>query len=141
VRTDTENCITGLFEIAHEFYEINEAVPRPKLDREEDNLLLAPTLPPQGLTGPQRARFNKLKADLDALLRSQTDCPGDGNLDQRVDREDLANWQVFADKCLANDNQCSSVYDFNLDAITDVADRLIIEANLNRRCPVRGNPG
>jgi hypothetical protein len=141
VRTDTENCSTGLFEIAHEFYEVNEAVPDPKLDRADANLLLAPTLPPQGLTGPQRARFNKLRAELDALLRSETECPGDGNLDQRVDREDLANWEFFADKCLANPNQCSSVYDFNLDAITDVADRLIIEANLNRRCPVRGNPG
>jgi arylsulfatase A-like enzyme len=140
VRTETENCTTGQFDIAHEFYEIDEAVPSPRLDRQDANLLLAPTLPPQGLTGPQRKHFNKLKAELDALLRSEPDCPGDGNLDKQVNQEDISNWQVFADKCEANENQCSSVYDFTLNAITDQADRVIIEENFRRRCPVRGGP-
>jgi hypothetical protein len=73
-----------------------------------------------------------------ALLRSEPACPGDGNLDKRVDRADLQNWQIFADKCAQNQNQCSSVYDLNYDAVTDSADRVIIEANFGRRCGVRG---
>jgi hypothetical protein len=73
-----------------------------------------------------------------ALLRSEPACPGDGNLDKRVNVEDLQNWQVFADICAQNQNQCSSVYDLNYDAVTDTADRVIIEANFGRRCGLRG---
>jgi hypothetical protein len=73
-----------------------------------------------------------------ALLRSEPACPGDGNLDKRVDGQDLQYWQVFADICEQNQNQCSSVYDLNYDAVTDSADRVFIEANLGRRCGLRG---
>ena len=79
-----------------------------------------------------------LHAELLALLRSEPACPGDGNLDKRVNAEDLQYWQVFADTCAQNQNQCSSVYDLNYDAVTDSADRVIIEANFGRRCGVRG---
>ena len=134
VRTQIENCATSQFEIQHEFYEINEQAPLPALDRANTNLLISPTVPPEGLTREQLKHFNKLSAELDALLRSETECPGDGNLDNRVDGKDLADWQVFADTCLANPNQCSSVYDLNLDAVTDAADLAIIQANLHRHC-------
>jgi arylsulfatase A-like enzyme len=135
VRTQTENCATNQLELAHGFYKINEAAPLPKLDRARDNLLSAPTLPPQGLNPIQRKHFNKLSAELDALLRSEAECPGDGNLDKQVDKEDLQHWQAFADTCAENPNRCSIVYDLNLDAVTNAADRQIIEENFGRRCP------
>jgi hypothetical protein len=137
VRLQVENCATNQLELQYEFYTIDEAAPVPKLDREQDNLLTATTLPPQGLTPDQQQHFDVLLAELLALLRSEPACPGDGNLDKRVDQADLQNWQIFADKCAQNPNQCSSVYDLNLDAVTDSADRLIIEANFGRRCGVR----
>jgi arylsulfatase A-like enzyme len=138
VRQQVENCATNQLELQYEFYAIDEATPLPKLDREQDNLLTAPTLPPQGLTSDQQGRFDALLVELLALLRSEPDCPGDGNLDKRVNQEDLQHWQFFADKCAQNPNQCSSVYDLTHDAVTDTADRLIIEANFGRRCGVRG---
>ena len=78
-----------------------------------------------------------LHAELLALLRSELACPGDGNLDKRVDVEDLRDWQVFADICAQNQNQCSSVYDLNFYAVTDTAARVIINANLGRHCGMR----
>jgi arylsulfatase A-like enzyme len=137
VRTENENCEseTNPLDINYEFYEVNEAAPDPKLDRSGDNLLSSPTLPPKGLTSTQRKHFNKLLAEMRAILRSESDCPGDGNLDKRVNLEDTENWQAFADMCDENPNRCSSVYDFNLDAVTNDADLEIIEANFNRRCP------
>jgi arylsulfatase A-like enzyme len=138
VRLQVENCATNQLELQYEFYAIDDAAPVPKLDREQDNLLTATTLPPQGLTPDQQQHFDVLLAELLALLRSEPACPGDGNLDKRVNLEDIQNWQKFADICAQNANQCSSVYDLNLDAITDSADRVIIEANFGRRCGVRG---
>jgi hypothetical protein len=138
VRLQVENCDTNQLELQYEFYTIDDAAPLPKLDREQDNLLTATTLPPQGLTPDQQQHFDVLLAELLALLRSEPACPGDGNLDKRVNLEDIQNWQKFADICAQNANQCSSVYDLNLDAITDSADRVIIEANFGRRCGVRG---
>ena len=138
VRQQKENCATNQLELEYEFYTIDDAAPVPKLDREQDNLLTATTLPPQGLTPDQRQHFDALLAELLALLRSEPACPGDGNLDKRVNLEDLQNWQTFTDICAQNANQCSSVYDLNLDGITDSADRVIIEANFGRRCGVRG---
>jgi hypothetical protein len=138
VRQQVENCSTNQLELQYEFYTIDEAAPLPKLDRERDNLLTAPTLPPQGLTPVQRAHFDALLAELQAVLRTEPACPGDGNLDKRVDQADLQNWQAFADICAGGANQCSSVYDMNLDGVTDSADLVIIEANFGRRCGVRG---
>jgi hypothetical protein len=138
VRLQKENCDTNQLELQYEFYTIDDAAPLPKLDREQDNLLTATTLPPQGLTPDQQQHFNLLLAELLALLRSEPACPGDGNLDKRVNLEDIQNWQTFADICAQNANQCSSVYDLNLDAVTDTADRVIIEANFGRRCGLRG---
>jgi hypothetical protein len=138
VRLQVENCTTNQLELQYEFYAINDAAPVPKLDREQDNLLTSSSLPPQGLTPEQQECFDILHAELLALLRSEPACPGDGNLDKRVNGEDLQNWQVFADVCAQNRNQCSSVYDLNYDAVTDSADQIIIEANFGRRCGLRG---
>ncbi len=134
VRNQVQNCATNQLELQYEFYTVDESAPLPRLDRANQNLLSSPTLPPTGLTPDQRARFNSLHLDLLALQRSEPDCPGDGNLDKRVDQTDVDNWQFFADKCAKNPNQCSSVYDLNHDGVTDSADLLIIEANFGRRC-------
>jgi hypothetical protein len=132
VRLQQEDCNTNQLYITDEFYAIDEVAPIPLLDREGRNLL------PIGLTPAQAAHFRALLAKLLAIERSEPDCPGDGNLDKRVDQADLDNWAVFATKCAQNQNQCSSVYDLNYDAVTDSADRLIIAANFGRRCGVRG---
>jgi hypothetical protein len=138
VRRQIENCKFNQLELQYEFYAIDDAAPLPKLDREQDNLLTSPSLPPQGLSPDEQKHFDVLHAELLALLRSEPACPGDGNLDKHVDVADLRNWQVFADICEKNQNQCSSVYDLNYDAVTDSADRVIIEANFGRRCGVLG---
>jgi arylsulfatase A-like enzyme len=138
VRLQVENCSTNQLELQYEFYAINDAAPLPQLDREQDNLLISASLPPQGLSPDEQQHFDVLHAELLALLRSEPACPGDGNLDKRVNADDLGFWQVFADTCAQNQNQCSSVYDLNYDAVTDSADRVIIEANFGRRCGVRG---
>jgi hypothetical protein len=138
VRVQTQNCATNQLELSYEFYQVDQSAPLPKLDRAGDNLLTSPSLPPAGLTPAQRVRFDTLLGELLALQRSEPDCPGDGNLDKRVDQADIENWQIFADTCAANPNQCSSFYDLNHDAVTDSADRVIIEANFGRRCGLRG---
>ncbi len=137
VRKQVENCATNQLELQYEFYTIDDAAPVPKLDLERNNLLTAPTLPPQGLTPGQRAHFDVLLAELLALLRSEPDCPGDGNLDKRVTQADVEHWQTFAGIC-ASGGACTSVCDLNLDAVTDAADLAIIQQNFGRRCGVRG---
>ena len=106
-----------------EFYEINEAVPIPKLDRDGTQLPLG------SLTADQQRNYDALSAELGALLASAPICPGDGNIDSVVNQEDLANWASY--------NQSwglSSVYDFNFDGLTDAADRAVIEQNLGLDC-------
>jgi hypothetical protein len=135
VRQEMENCSTNRLDVQYEFYEINEAVPVPKLDRQANNLLSAPTWPPRGLTAAQLKQFRELLTPLEVLLRSDSNCPGDGNLDKQVNQEDSDNWGAFAQLCVENPNRCSSVYDLNLDAVTNSDDLLIIQANSGRRCP------
>jgi arylsulfatase A-like enzyme len=134
VREDNQNCATDEYDMAYSFYEINEATPLPKLDRADDNLLTAPTLPAQGLTKPQLQRFNRLLANMESILDSEPECPGDGNLDKKVNLVDIADWVRFAALCTGNPNQCSSVYDFNLDAVTNQEDLEIIKDNFDLRC-------
>jgi hypothetical protein len=136
VRNELVDCSTpGQFDEQFEFYEVNQDAPVPQLDRADDDLLASPTLPAQGLTPSERKQFNKLLADLKAILRSESECQGDGNLDKQVNQADVQNWEGFSEDCIENPNRCSSVYDFNLDGVTDVADLDIVEDNLNRRCP------
>jgi hypothetical protein len=126
------NPATNMCETAttFEFYEINEAVPLPKLDRADANLLTSPDLPPQGLTPLQLANFNALYAELQRVLHSEPACPGDGNLDKRVDLGDVVNWKFFR---IISGGQ-SSWYDFNFDGLTNAADRSIIQQHLGTNC-------
>jgi hypothetical protein len=108
-----------------EFYQINEAVPVPMLDRENADLKA------QGpLTPLQQANYDALSQQLNAILASQAACPGDGNIDGVVNGLDRADWAFFA--ALAKGQ--SSWYDFNLDGLTDSADLQIILNNLGA-CP------
>ncbi len=109
-----------------EFYEIDEAVPVPLLDRADKEL------PLDALTPIQQARFDALSAELTALLASAPECTGDGNIDGMVDAQDVGLWAYFAESYGA-----SSWYDVNRDGLTDGADRSLVIDNLGV-CPISG---
>ena len=104
--------------VSTEFYEVDQAKPIPKLDNADLNLLLQPLSPQlQGI-------YDALHAQLTALLASQPDCPGDGNMDGTVDAQDELNWLQRIKNWVL-----SSVYDFTYDGLTDSADAQVIRAN------------
>jgi hypothetical protein len=107
-----------------EFYAIDEAVPLPTLDRDGSQL------PLDALTPEQQSSYDALSAELSALLASAPACPGDGNIDAVVNQADLSSWEVYSQSW-----GLSSVYDFNLDGLTNAADRAVIVQNLGRVCP------
>jgi hypothetical protein len=106
-----------------EFYEIDEAIPLPKLDDEGREL------PLDALTPVQQQNYDALSAQLAALLASQPECPGDGNIDLVVDQRDLDDWRFYEQS-----TGLSSVYDLDLDGLTNDADEAIILQNLGRDC-------
>ncbi len=108
-----------------EFYEIDEAVPLPTLDKEGTELAL------DSLTAEQQRNYDALAAQLSALLASQPACPGDGNIDSVVDEQDLDDWRGYSES-----SGLSSVYDLNLDGLTNTADEAIIRQNLGLDCSV-----
>lgn len=132
VQKKVPNCTTNQEDVLTEFYEINQSTPLPKIDRKNANLLTSPTLPPQGLNREQSMNFKALYAELQALLNSQPDCPGDGNLDLLVDEKDLKDWAAFS-----RANGQSSWYDFNFDGLTNEADESIIKQHLGTQCRTR----
>lgn len=105
-----------------ELYEINEDQPVPLLDTPDRNLLLNPNPGTQAI-------YDDLLVKLETVLASEPDCPGDGNKDGVVDGEDLKNWTR-----IVHDWGKSSVYDFNLDGLTDNLDEAIIQNNLGKVC-------
>jgi hypothetical protein len=134
VQKEVPNCTTGHDDTVTEFYEIDELAPLPKIDRPDgqfaNNLLTSPDLPPQGLSPEQLANFDALYAELLAVLNSEIPCPGDGNLDKKVNAKDIRDWQYF--RALSAGG--SSWYDFNLDGKTDDADLGIIQQHLGTKC-------
>jgi hypothetical protein len=108
---------------ATEFYEINEAVPVPKLDKEGDDL------PLDALTPEQQSNYDALTAQLAAIRDSVPDCPGDGNIDFVVNQTDLDDWGFYSES-----SGLSSVYDLNIDGLTNAADQTIIEQNIGLDC-------
>ena len=109
----------------YEFYAIDEAAPSPQLDRADLDLMKLPSL-----TTEQQANYNALSAQLDKILTPQAACPGDGNMDGKVDQRDVADWNTFS--VLAQGT--SSWYDVNLDGATDQKDLAIIQYNLGADC-------
>jgi hypothetical protein len=108
--------------IDNEFYEITTT--RPVVLDTAGAALAPDTLSPE-----QRAAFDALAARLAAIRASATACPGDGNGDLVVDARDLAGWESFARPWGR-----SSVYDLNLDGLTDDVDRSLVTSNLGRDC-------
>jgi hypothetical protein len=106
-----------------ELYEIDEAVPLPRLDTAER------ALPLDALTTEQQENYDALLANLTATLASASTCPGDGNLDAVVDQADLDQWRAYSESY-----GLSTVYDFDLDGLTDAADAAVIEENLGLVC-------
>ncbi|MET0682815.1 MAG: hypothetical protein ABWZ29_05690 [Casimicrobiaceae bacterium] len=111
----------------NEFYKIDEAVPAPRLDRENENLLLQPML-----THEEEKNYEELAKHLTAILDSQPPCPGDGNIDGAVNGHDLADCNALW--TLAQGG--SSWYDFNLDGLTDSTDLAVIQQYLGTKCMV-----
>jgi hypothetical protein len=135
IENQTPDCGAGsVLVTTYEFYRINEDVPQPMLDNEEDNLLSSPYLPAQGLDTVQQANFDELYAELQRLLASEPECPGDGNGDLLVNQEDLDNWAFFSS---FTGEANSSWYDLNLDALTNEADRQIILDHFGADCRLR----
>lgn len=106
-----------------EFYEIDEAAPLPRLD------YAGTELPLDALSAPEQSSYDALTAQLEAIRASVPDCPGDGNLDYVVDEQDITDWSFYA-----TSSGLSTVYDLNLDGLTDDADEAIIAANLGLDC-------
>ena len=111
-----------------EFYRVDQQAPEPLLDTEENNLLAGGG--PEVLTDEERDHYVALSDRLDDILASKRECPGDGNDDGHVDDTDLANFDALAEDGWSG----SSVYDFNLDGVTDSVDRAIISDHLGP-CP------
>jgi len=107
-----------------EFYDLS---PRPDdpvnplgLDNADDDLLKS------SLNPEQAANLRALRRALGQLLDSEVSCPGDGNLDKRVDRLDFVGVQT-------NKGQ-SSVFDFNVDGVTNDLDLQIVKDNFGAVC-------
>ena len=118
--TDTGGPVT-----ADEFYEINQNVPIPKIDKADLDLMPSRSSWSVAVTGA----YNGLKSQLETILASQPACPGDGNIDNRVDATDVSLWTRISQAW-----GLSSVFDFNFDGLTDSADLAIIQKNTGK-CP------
>jgi len=110
--------------LTSEFYEIDEAIPKPRIDEAQDDLLAIAPLTPE-----QQYNYDMLSWRMREVLGSQPACPGDGNVDGTVNRLDLVNWFVYA----FGDGK-SSWYDIDMDGLTDLRDRALIAANMGA-CP------
>lgn len=87
---------------------------------------------PVNLTADQLANFGKLAFALQAVIKSEPACYGDGNLDKRVGIEDLLGvWRLQG---------LPSVFDFNADGVTGGEDFRSVLANFGNRCLQHG-PG
>lgn len=128
LQMEEPNCAAGDGSLTqrNEFYEVNESGSVLGLDNfAAQDLLTRPALTPE-----QQRNYDNLLAELDSIVATEPACAGDGNLDRVVNQKDLDDWAVFAQ---LNGGQ-SSWYDFNLDGLTDAADRQIIEDNLGLDC-------
>jgi hypothetical protein len=107
-----------------EFYEIDEAVPVPKLDTAEA------VLDPASFTQDQQVSYQQLSNIMESILASEPECEGDGNGDRVVDELDVGDYHLM--QVLSQGR--SSWYDINLDGVTDPADLAIVTSGLGRKC-------
>ena len=117
------SCQAG--ENPYEFYDLSTRPLDPVnplgIDNQPDDLLQLPAL-----TSAQALNFAQLQGSLNAMLGSEPVCPGDGNLDKRVDRKDFVGVQTH--------KGAPSVFDFNADGITDDADLQIVKDHFGALC-------
>jgi len=132
LRVSTLNCETNTLVDKEEFYEINESPDASalKLDREGSDLLAPDS--DSLLTEVQQADLTFLRTELEALLATKVQCPGDGNGDYVVDERDLEEWAFWSDS--ERGGGLSSWYDLNQDGVTNEADEAIVLANLGNIC-------
>ena len=106
--------------ITNELYAINENAGSPALDTPGSANQLDPNSYPD--------IYNNLLTQLNSVLASQPDCPGDANIDGQVNAEDSNVWQQLSGWGL------SSVADFNFDGLTNSADQQTIQSKQGQ-CP------
>ena len=107
-----------------ELYQVDEATPVPKLDRSGTQLDYSAA----GSTNNQM--YSSLRKELDDLLSSHEDCPGDGNGDGLVNRRDITDYKRMVKVSKGK----SSWYDLDRNGLTDEADLQTIRSNLGRTC-------
>lgn len=117
--------------VSYELYEVNQAVPIPKIDNPDYPI-------PTPYTGAALQAYNELYANLQSMLVSEPYCPGDGNNDGVVNAQDLSNWQKIY-RFATSSNIWSSVYNFMVNGVwsgvTSTADEQTIKQNLGVTCP------
>ena len=117
--------------VTNELYAIDEAVPVPLLDR-------AGTALPIGSLSPlQQTNYSALLSALDAQLAVGPSCTGDGNIDAVVNQLDVTDCQSFE---TSQGWGKSSVYDLNIDGLTDQNDEAIIAGGMGMTCTSPGSP-
>lgn len=128
VQIERLDCLSQRGTLAEELYRIDEAVPLPRLDNAIYDLLTQARLSPE-----DEQHYLSLKQQMQTLLDSHVECPGDGNLDGVVDARDIEGWHRFN----RENGGHSSWFDFNHDGLTNEEDLEIIHANLGVECRAR----
>ncbi len=127
VKVDRPSCEAALGQ--YELYDLTPTQANPAgLDLSTTNLLTNGQ--PVNLTSEQMTNFIQLTTEMEALLASEPACPGDGNLDKRVDVNDLLGLFRYLGQ--------PSVFDFNVDGVTDLSDVQMVLTNFGNRCTQRG---
>jgi Sulfatase len=146
VRKKVEVCATApstddTMQTVNEFYQINEDILIPMIDKEGTALCGESDDCPTGLTDELKTTYNQLTASMDATLASEPPCPGDGNLDKVVNLADVTNWFYFSTNGVppvgGGPLNTSSWYDFNHDGSTDLADLQTIIKYFGTHCKTK----
>lgn len=121
----------------NEFYQINENKIKPAIDK-AGTALCEGTACPTGLTSDETTIYNKLTSSMNATLGSEPACPGDGNEDKVVNKEDVADWLYFFTHGVPVEGQppnTSSWYDFKpYTGSTDPKDLKVILQHFGTNC-------
>ena len=115
-----------------ELYAIDEAVPAPVLDKAGSALLMS------ALTPVQQTNYDALLGALNAQLSVAPSCAADGNIDAAVDERDVVDCKSFE---AAEGWGQSSVYDLNLDGVTDSRDEALIVGGIGMACTSADSAG
>ena len=112
-----------------EFYDLHTTLTNPA-GLDNDNLACDPATgqdPIQCVPQVLQFEYRFLQKALDDQRNSEVSCTGDGNLDKRVNNQDLSGVKQFQ-------GAGPSIWDFNDDAQTDPDDIKIVLSNLGKDC-------